>query len=143
MIRLLANTAEILIITIIGVGVYILAYLGPITVCLMDDLEFQYGKAAVKSRCKQSGFWRKFVFLDCKDKVVSWHYALFWVNLVSFIPALVSLDVSLFSECRWAETAFYVFGIIWLLSLGAISCVRRGLYKGNIVRARNRRKYRH
>ena len=46
------------------------------SVALQDDVEFCKGKKRVKSRKKQKGFWKKFLFLDIRKEVILWHYLL-------------------------------------------------------------------
>ena len=61
------------------------------SVALQDDVEFCKGKKRVKSRKKQKGFWKKFLFLDIRKEVILWHYLLFWVNLGAFVTACAAM----------------------------------------------------
>lgn len=133
---------EMLFASFIFIGFYAMIYLGAFYVCLSDDVEFHYGKTRMRNRRKkQKGFWRKFLFLDIRKEVVPWHYAMFWVNLISFIAALIMLNV--YIACSNNEVV-RIISIIsdgaFFLSAAIIAFVRWPLYAWNKVRSR--KKYR-
>lgn len=133
---------EMLFASFLFIGFYGTTYHGAFYVCFRDDVEFHYGKTRMRNRRKkQKGFWRKFLFLDIRKEVIPWHYAMFWVNLISFIVALILLNV--YVACSNNE----IVRILSIISIGAfvlsstiIAFVRWSLYAGNKVRGR--KKYR-
>lgn len=132
---------EMLFASFLFIGFYLMAYLGPFSVCLSDDVEFHYGKKRMKNRRKkQKGFWRKFLFLDIRNEVIPWHYAMFWVNLVSSIVVLISLNVCIACSHETARIILQISAGIFLLTTTIIAFVRWPLYAGNKVRSR--KKYR-
>lgn len=123
------------------IGFYLMVYLGAFSVCLSDDVEFHYGKKRMRNRRKkQRGFWRKFLFLDIQKEVVPWHYAMFWVNLISFIVALIMFNVHIAYSNEIASIILRISGGIFFLTSTIINSVRWRLYAGNKVRSR--KKYR-
>lgn len=100
---------ECILILVLFVGGYFFTY----TVfynCLSDDVDFHFGKTRMRNRRKKfKGVWKKFFFIDIKDEVVEWHYALFWINFCSFPPMLISLNVLALTEAPASRTAFYIF----------------------------------
>lgn len=106
-------------------------------VCLADDVEFQYGKKRMRNqRKKQKGFWKKFLFLDIRKKVVPWHYILFWINLVFSGAAIILLNLMIGMKSESARIAFLGSFCIEVLTTGIISFVRWSLYAGNKIRKR-------
>ncbi len=123
------------------IGLYLMVYLGAFSVCLSDDVEFHYGKKRMRNqRKKQRGFWRKFLFLDIHKEVVTWHYAMFWVNLISFIVALIMFNVYIAYSNEIISIILRISIGFFFLTSTIINFVRWPLYAGNKVR--NRKKYR-
>ena len=105
--------------------------------CLSDDVDFHFGKTRMRNRRKKfKGFWKKFFFIDIKDEVVKWHYALFWINFCSFGPTLIFANAFALTESEKVKTALFIFGGIYFLSALPIGFVRWRLYKWNQVRSR-------
>jgi len=122
------------------IGFYLMVYLGVFSVCLSDDVEFYHGKKRMRNRRKkQRGFWRKFLFLDIHKEVVPWHYALFWVNLISFIVMLIMGNVQIAYSNEIVSVILQINAGIFFLTATVINSVRWQLYAGNKVR--NRKKY--
>ena len=122
-------------------ALYILSYYGAFYVCLSDDVEFNYGKNRMKNRRKkQKGFLKKFLFLDIKNEVIQWHYIAFWVNLISFIIALIAWNIYIIYINEVIKIILIITGVIFFLTSTIITFVRWPLYRGNKVRSR--KKYR-
>lgn len=109
------------------------------SVVLQDDIEFRKGKKRVKSRKKQKGFWKKFLFLDIRKEVILWHYLLFWVNLGAFVTACAAMLAFFIHENTIATSVFLTACAVIFLTLGVACYIRWPLYAGNMVR--NREKY--
>lgn len=132
---------EVLFASFLFVGWYLISYYGAFYVCLADDVEFNHGKNRMKNRRKnQKGFWRKFLFLDIRKEVIPWHYAMFWVNLISSVVALIALNIFVICSDETARIILIISIGISLLTSAIIAFVRWSLYAGNKVR--NRKKYR-
>ena len=56
------------------------------------------GKTIKKVRKKYRGFWKKFLYLDFKNRIANWHYSLFIVFLVSSIILLILFNILAFSD---------------------------------------------
>lgn len=109
------------------------------SVVLQDDIEFCKGKKRVKSRKKQKGFWKKFLFLDIRKEVILWHYLLFWVNLGAFVTACAAMLAFFIHESTIATSVFLTACAVVFLTLGVACYIRWPLYAGNMVK--NRKKY--
>lgn len=131
---------EMLFFSFIYIGCYVMSYYGSFSVCLSDDVEFHYGKSRLKKRKKQKGFWRKFLFLDIRKEVIPWHYAMFWLNLISSIVTLIMFNVYIACKNDVVRIPLLIAGGCSILSSAIISFVRWDLYAWNKVR--NRKKYR-
>ena len=133
---------EMLLASLLLIGLYAVIYQGAFYVCLSDDVEFHYGKTRMRNRRKkQKGFWRKFLFLDIRKEVVPWHYAMFWVNLISFIAVLILLNVYIAGgDHEIVRIISVISGGAFFLSAAITAFVRWPLYAGNKVRSR--KKYR-
>ena len=132
---------EMICASLLLVGFYLISYHGAFYVCFADDIEFNYGKKRMRNRRKkQKGFWRKFLFLDIRKEVVPWHYAMFWINLISFIVALIMFNVYTACHNEIVRIICIMLGGVFFLTSTTINFVRWPLYAGNKVR--NRKKYR-
>ena len=132
---------EVLFVSFLFLGWYLMSYYGAFYVCFADDVEFHYGKKRMKNRRKkQKSFWQKFLFLDIKKEVIPWHYAMFWINLISSIVALIMLNMFIICSNEIVKIIFIVAGAASFLSSSIIAFVRWSLYAGNKVRSR--KKYR-
>ena len=109
------------------------------SVALQDDVEFCKGKKRVKSRKKQKGFWKKFLFLDIRKEVILWHYLLFWANLGAFVTAWAAMLAFFIHESTIVTSVFLTACAVVFLTLGVACYIRWPLYAGNMVR--NRKKY--
>ena len=126
---------DVIFVSILFAGGYFVAY-SCFSVTLFDDVAFNYGKHRVRNRRrKNKGFWKKFFFLDIKDEVIKWHYALFWIHLCSYIPAFI-LAIIFVVGVEQVRTALSVFLVISWLPQIIDSFVRWDLYKGNVVRSK-------
>ena len=77
------------------------------------------------------------MFLDIRKEVVPWHYAMFWVNLISFIVCLILLNVYIACGSHGiARILFILSSGVFILSVAMIAFVRWALYAGNKVRSR-------
>lgn len=112
---------------------YCLYYVG-FSGCLSDDVEFYYGKSRLKKRKKRKGFWKKFLFLDIRKEVVPWHYAMFWINLVSFISMLITANVCIVYKTETVRIIFNISVAVFFLSCIIIEFVRVPLHLWVIVR---------
>ena len=104
------------------------------SVALQDDVEFCKGKKRVKSRKKQKGFWKKFLFLDIRKEVILWHYLLFWVNLGAFVTAYAAMLAFFIHESTIVTSVFLTACAVVFLTLGVACYIRWPLYtreKGN------------
>lgn len=132
---------EMLIVSFSLTVLYIFSYYGVFHTCLTDDVEFNFGKKRMRNRRKkEKGFLRKFLFLDLRNEVVAWHYAMFWINLISFIISLFMLNVFLYCGNKIVRIIFIISIFTAFLTSAIIAFVRWPLYAGNKVR--NRKKYR-
>ena len=123
------------------IGLYVVLYYGAFDVCFSDDVEFRCGKKRVRNRRKNvTGWWRRFLFLDIKKEVIHWHYAMFWVNLISSIVAIIALDAYVICGDKTLNLVFLISEGTALFTAAVVSSVRWKLYAGNKVR--NRKKYR-
>lgn len=133
---------EMFLASLLFIGFYGIVYEGAFSVCLSDDVEFHCGKTRMRNRRKKGkGFWRKFLFLDIRKEVVPWHYAMFCVNLISFLIALITLNVTI--ACGDHEIVRMIFILsagAFVLSAAITAFVRWPLYAWNKVRSR--KKYR-
>ena len=121
------------------IACYFISYYGAFDVCLSDDVEFRYGKRKIRNRRKNvSGWWQKFLFLDIKKEVIYWHYIMFWVNLVSSIVAIISLNAYIIYNAKLINIVFLASEGTALFATCIILSVRWGLYAGNKVRSRKR-----
>lgn len=133
--------AQIMIVTFLFVGYYTIAVHSAFSVCLLDDVEFHYGKGSIKQRKKERGFWRKFLFIDIRKKVVSWHYIAFWCNLLTTIASWILLCIYIISENGFIKVGLLVTIWISFMSVVLVLFTRFSLYAGNKVRCR--KPYRH
>lgn len=126
------------VITILFVGCYLINYVN-FYACLSDDVEFNYGKHKKRDiRKKTRGFWKKFFFADIRNLVEKWHYILFIINFIAFIPMLISVNIYVLSNEEAFLWIFLVSGGAFVLSSVPIVFARWSLYKGNIVRSREK-----
>jgi len=89
-------------------------------------------KKIKKARKKNPGFWNKFLYLDCKNRIVNWQYFFFPVFLGSFPVLLILLNLYAFSGVD-------IYRGLWL----AVVCVFFGSYLiVAISKSRKRRKSR-
>ena len=128
---------EMVFVSLLFIGFYWVTYQA-FYICFRDDVEFHYGKTRMRNRRKkQKGFWRKFLFLDIRKEVVPWHYAMFWVNLISFIVCLILLNVYIACGNHEIARISFILSIgVFILSATMIAFVRWPLYIGNKVRSR-------
>jgi len=56
------------------------------------------GKNINRARKKYRGFWTKFLCLDFKQKIVTWHYVLFIVFLIASLILLILLNLAAFAD---------------------------------------------
>ena len=85
-----------------------------------------------------SGWWHRFLFLDIKKDVIYWHYIMFWVNLVSSIVAIISLNAYIIYNKKLINIVFLASEGTALIASCIILSVRWDLYAGNKVRSRKR-----
>lgn len=129
---------NVALITIIFVGCYLINY-NSFYCCLSDDVEFNYGKKRMRNRRKKNkGFWKKFFFFDIKNEVIKWHYHFFLINFLSFIPTLISFNLFVLTKTFEAKISILIFGGIYLLTAIPIAFSRWNLYKGNMVRSKEK-----
>lgn len=121
------------------IACYFISYYGVFDVCLSDDVEFRYGKRRIRNRrMNVSGWWHRFLFLDIKKDVIYWHYIMFWVNLVSSIVAIISLNAYIIYNKKLINIVFLASEGTALIASCIILSVRWDLYAGNKVRSRKR-----
>lgn len=78
------------------------------------------------------------MFLDIKKDVIYWHYIMFWVNLVSSIVAIISLNAYIIYNKKLINIVFLASEGTALIASCIILSVRWDLYAGNKVRSRKR-----
>ena len=128
---------ELLLAVFLFVGGYVVTYEGIFYTCFHDDVDFHYGKTRMRNRRKrQKGFWRKFLFLDVRKELVPWHYAMFWINLISSVPALVLLGLYVAFRSEPARIGFCVFFALAEIACATLIPVRWRLYLWNKVRSK-------
>ena len=116
--------------------------------CLVDDVDFRYGRKHVRKLRKKKGFWKKFLFLDIKEEVVPWHYVMFWISLISFAVAFVTFNTFIVCGNEAARIASMIAGGISFCARVIVSFVNWPLYiVGNWentdqIKHEYRRKYR-
>ena len=131
---------DVIIVTIFILAGYYFTY-NAFEECFSDDHEFIYGRSSLKNRRKKTKeFWKRFFFLDIREKVAKWHYCLFWINLIAFIPMYIAIIAYVLSNIKEAKLAFLICGGIYFLSSMPIVFARWDLYRGNVIR--NRKEYR-
>ena len=128
---------QALVITTFLFALYCFSY-NSFFVCLLDDVEFSYGKKKVKNRKKETSFFKKLFFLDIKDKVKKWHYVLFWINFIAFLFTLVAAIVLAEQKTSVAKIFFTAFVMIYIFSEVPVVFSRWELYKGNKIRRRKK-----
>lgn len=68
-----------------------------------SDLTGNIGRRAVYIVHKNKrGFWKKFTLWYFRENINKWRYAMFWINLVASLVALI-----LFNVCIWWESALW------------------------------------
>lgn len=130
------NILESLFLTTIFICCYLLNY-SEFYVCLRNDVDFNFGKKHFRNiRRNTKGFLKKFFFIDMKDKVNEGHYICFWINFLSFIPAIISLNCYAVYELKSSNIVLILFGSIYILTSIIASFSYYSLYRGNKVRSK-------
>ena len=125
---------KIILYIAIAIFLYWLFYYA-FNVCLLDDVEFSYGKGARRHRKKREGsFWRRFFFIDIYKKTVKWHYLFFWIYNITFILTLVVYIVYIITNIPLFHKMSYIIGSVCFVICVRISLVRFFLYWPNIKR---------
>ena len=127
---------EFLVVVLLFLVGFFLDY-SQFSVCFSDDVAFNYGKAKMKKR--KGNTLKKFLFIDIKDYIITWHYICFWIYIITFLPMVIFIILYVF-EVSWARIVGAVFILLHYGSVAAASFAYWPLYRGN--RIRNRQKYR-
>ena len=83
---------------------------------------------------REKGFWKKFLFIDIKDYIISWHYVCFLVFIVTYLPMIVSVILYMF-EISWARIIGSILIVIHYIPLLATAFTYWPLYRGNKIRS--------
>lgn len=134
---MLKNIFLLILTSVIYLVIYLYFY-----IVFIDDCYFYYGKNAEKWRKKTKGFWRKFFFIDIRDKVVIWHYVLFWINFITFVLTEIFIVICSFLKAEQVKVVIYILIVLYSLSVIPITYVRIGFYWPNRRgKIKDRKKY--
>ena len=135
----MSKIKDAILIFLLFFGTYLLEHT-QFDVCLLDDVDFYYGKSKRKKRGKNlhgfKGFLIKFFYLDIKHLVKKWHYIAFWINAITFLPMIISLIGNAVYGIVYMRNAFFLFGTVHYVT----SCIAQfaywKLYRGNKIRSK-------
>ena len=130
---------SVILVSILLLFLYAIFYVS-FDICLSADVDYRFGKSQLKKRKKVKSFWKKFLFLDIKDKAIKWHYVLFWMNFVSFVLLLFLVNFSLLFETSRFHKLIIIFIIIFVSSDIPIAFSRFVFNNLNISRNTNKRR---
>ena len=83
----------------LAVGFFILAYYVAFGGMFASDIRANAGRRTLRrARKKYKGFWKKFLYLDFKDRISRWHYFVFILFMVSFPLTIVFMNLAEFSN---------------------------------------------
>ena len=137
----MSKIGEMLLASFFLIVLYLMNYVGCFLGTVDDDLDFNHCKKRVKKRRKkEKGFWRKFLFLDVRKEIVTWHYVMFWINLVSFIVLFLAFNI--YVTCDREKVGVVCIALLFIFEITSLitGSAYSSLYKRN--ETRSKRKYR-
>lgn len=128
------------VILIVAYPIWILFGMSIFSVLLSDDIEVYSGKSTTKKWRRERNLCRKYLFIDYREHILTWHYALLYVFLISstlFLPMLILYDVFYNTDAfHVVRTIGLIVDAVMLISLGIATFSRYSLYRLNKVRKR-------